>query len=70
MTTLFLSSIIKYNYIDIRKLLKGFHAMKNINRFPYHHMFFVVPVFEVEQGYMFDGIDTILRNPDHPKEMS
>lgn len=44
--------------------------MKNMNRFPYHHMFFVVPVFEVEQGYMFDGIHMVLRNPDHPKEMS
>lgn len=43
--------------------------MQNMNRFPYQHMFFVGSVFEVHQGLMFDGIYTVLRNPDNPNEM-
>lgn len=42
--------------------------MQDKNRFPFQHMYFVVSVYK-QQGHMFDGICTVLQNPDNPGEM-
>ncbi len=42
--------------------------MQNRNRFPYQHMYSVVSVYK-QQGHMFDGNCTVLREPDN-REMN
>ena len=43
--------------------------MQNSNRFSHHYMYSVAPVNYYQQGLMFDGIYTVLRNPDNPGKL-
>lgn len=40
--------------------------MQNMNKFPQQHMYSVVSVYHWNQGPMFDGNHTVLRNPYNP----
>ena len=64
LTSALSDSIIRH-YIDIKKQKKGISAMQNRNKFPKQNRYSVVPVYHWNQGLLFDGNHTVLRNPNH-----